>query len=148
MKKLNLTVKQQQHATGNLIASILGAEADGAVAREFSSRLATLYGRAPKSHTQKAKADGHTDSFSVDWGTIAATIGTEQQTLNESEAGLLRSLCDANMLTLLGVVSIPAEYLAENWSQNVKLWSAVAKVARDRWQAEKEAAEKAAAPQS
>ncbi len=143
MKKLTLDLKQQQFATGNLIASILGEPED--IARLISQRHATLYGRAPKSTEQKASTDGHADKFKVDWQLLARTHGTSEQTLSEIESGLLRALCDFNELTLLGVVSASEAQLANTWQGRLKVVEAMVKTGKEKAAAAKEAADKEAA---
>ena len=131
MKKISLTLKQQQHAVGDLCASVCGFSTttttlpDGRVtsdfetaARAISQRHAVLYGKAPKKHEERAKADGHVDKFNVDWAGVKAKLGTDEQTLSESEMFILRALCDFAELVLLGVET--AE-LGKEWEANIKL---------------------------
>lgn len=120
MPKTKMNLKQRQHATGELCANVCGfKDGDHEIAKNaITQRLATLYGRAPKKFEQTAKGDSHNDKFQVDWGLIKATIGTSEQTLNESEMFLLRALCDFADLTVLGVCD--AE-LSSEWEANTKL---------------------------
>lgn len=130
MKKLTLDLKQQQYATGNLIASILGEPEE--TARLISQRHATLYGRAPKSKEEKATKDGHNDKFKVDWQLLARTHGTPEQTLSEIETGLLRAFCDFNELTLLGVKSASEDQLDKSWQSPLKAIAAMVKAAKEK----------------
>lgn len=118
MKSVKLTVGELQAHVASLVSSIAS---DSTISEYLRRDYACLYGRAPKQVKETAKASGHNMAYKIDFDAVKRAMGTENQSLNQNEAGRLRAYCDFAELALLGVTF--AE-LSEEWDSPLQTLAA------------------------